>query len=245
VSIPSDHIVKNFDQELEHLRHTLAVMGGLAEAQLRSAVQALREQDGERASKVLAADAEVDELELEAEKSAVRLLALRQPMAIDLREIVAALKIASELERMGDYAANVGKRAIAISQMGVVRPVLALPRMADAVADAIHRTVDAYERRDDAAALEVWRRDEEVDEMYTALFRELLTYMMEDPRSITASTHQLFIAKNIERIGDHATNIAEVVHYLVTGERIGGRPKADRSSFQVMVSPPPRPGGAG
>ena len=166
----------------------------------------------------------------------VRLLALRQPVARDLREIFSALKIGSDLERIGDYAANVAKRSIALSQTPAVRPVYALPRMAHLAQELIKDVLDSYVQRDADKAYSVWIRDAELDEMYSSLFRELLTYMMEDPRSISPCTHLLFMAKNIERIGDHATNIAENLYYLVNGSPIEEvRPKGDVSSLEVVM----------
>jgi phosphate transport system protein len=180
----------------------------------------------------------VDDLEREVESLVVRLLALRQPMARDLRQILAALKIASDLERIGDYAANVAKRSIALSQVPPVRPVYSLPRMGRLGQEMIKDMLDAYVERDADKALAVWLRDEELDEMYTSLFRELLTYMIEDPRNITACTHLLFMAKNLERIGDHTTNIAETLYFLVHGTPLTqARPKRDRTS--LALTPPP------
>jgi phosphate transport system protein len=175
---------------------------------------------------------------------AVRLLALRQPMARDLREIVAALRIASDIERVCDYAANVAKRSIVLNQSPPVKPVYALPRMVKFAQKLITDVIDAYVERDADKAVEVWMRDEELDEMYSSLFRELLTYMMEDSRNITASTHLLFMAKNIERVGDHATNIAETVYYLVHGTPLNqARPKADRSTQTSEQPVQPRKAG--
>src|SRR5690606_14159552 len=169
-----------------------------------------------------------------------RILALRQPMARDLREIVAALRISSDIERIADYATNVAKRAIALSQSPVVRPVNAIPRMSRMALVLIKDVIDAYVERDAEKAVRVCSGVEDIDEMYTRLFRELLTYMMEHPRNITPSTHLLFIAKNIERIGDHATNIAENVYFLVHGKPLpGARPKGDTSSLAV-VEPAPK-----
>ena len=216
--MPSDHIIKSYDEELTKLQNTLIAMGGLAEAQLASAIQAVVKRDSELAAEVVAGDARVDELEKEVEALVVRLLALRQPMARDLREIISALKIGSDLERICDYAANVAKRSIALNQAPAVKPAFALPRMGRLAQVQIKNVLDAYVHRDAAKAMQVWLSDEELDELYTSLFRELLTYMMEDPRSITAGTHLLFMAKNIERIGDHATNIAENVWFVVNGE---------------------------
>jgi len=230
-----EHIVRSFDGELKALNQVVTRMGGLAEAQLATAVEALTRRDTDLAERVVRGDSAIDALEEELDERAVRLLALRQPMATDLREVISALKISSDLERIGDYAANVAKRAMALNQIPPIPPAGGIPRMARLTQNIIKDTLDAYANRDAERAIDVWHRDEEVDEMYTGLFRELLTYMMEDPRNITASTHLLFIAKNIERIGDHATNVAETIHYMVTGRRmVGGRPKGDTTSFQVI-----------
>jgi len=167
----------------------------------------------------------------------VRLLALRQPMAQDLREIVSALKVSADLERIGDYAANIAKRSLALAQVPVVRPAAGIPRMGRLVETILKEVLDAYIERDVDKAIAAWERDEELDDLYTSLFREVLTYMMEDPRNITPCTHLLFMAKNLERIGDHATNIAEIIHFLVVGTPLTVlRPKNDGSSFAV-VSP--------
>ena len=233
----SEHIVKSFGEELQRLSAIVLHMGGVAEAQLAGAVEALVRRNSDLAQKVVAGDEAIDEMDRELDENAVRLLALRQPMANDLREVIAALKISGDLERIGDYAKNVAKRTVALNQLPPQQAARSIPRMAKLVQAIIKDVLDAYANHDPNRAIDVWHRDEEVDAMYTALFRELLTYMMEDPRSITACTHLLFIAKNIERIGDHATNIAETTHYLSTGKRIhGGRPKGDLSSFEV-VSP--------
>jgi len=231
-----DHIVKAFDDSLEQLRQNVVRMGGLAEAQLARAVQALSRRDAALAAEVVKGDAEIDRLEQEIGAQAIRVLALRQPMANDLREVVSSLKVSSDIERIGDYAANVAKRSIALAQLPAVKPAYAVPRLARLVQDMIKDTLDAYVNRDAERALEVWHRDEEVDEVYSGLFRELLTYMMEDPRNIGPCTHLMFIAKNVERIGDHATNIAETIHYQVKGTPlVGGRPKGDASSFEVVT----------
>ncbi|MGH6928449.1 MAG: phosphate signaling complex protein PhoU [Dongiaceae bacterium] len=236
MAVETQHIVKSFDEELQKLRQTVAQMGGLVEAQLQAAVDALVKRDAEAAAKVVRDDARIDELEQQLGNMVIRLLALRQPMAVDLRQIVSALKISSDLERIGDYAANVAKRAIALSQQPMVRPVHAIPRMARLVQQIIKDVLDSYVEQDVAKAIAAWQRDEEVDEMYTSLFRELLTYMMEDPRNITPCTHLLFIAKNIERIGDHSTNIAETIYFLVHGKPLEAvRPKGDKSSFAVVT----------
>ena len=238
----TEHTVRSFDDQLKHLKNLIVQMGSLAEAELEGAIAALTRRDTGLAQSIVGSDSHLDELEQEVANLAVRILALRQPMASDLREIVSALKISSDLERMGDYAANVAKRAIALSQLPAVKPAGSIPRMARLVQVIIKDVLDSYVERDPERAVDAWRRDEEVDEMYTSIFRELLTYMMEDARNISACTHLLFIAKNIERIGDHATNIAEIIHYLVLGRQIDrARPKGDTTSFAVV-----RPGeGAG
>ena len=231
----SEHIVKSFDEELQQLNTVVLRMGGVAEAQFAGAVDALVRRDSALAEKVVKGDEAVDQMDLELDEDAIRTLALRQPMANDLREVISALKISSDLERIGDYAKNIAKRTIALNQLAHHEAVRSIPRMAKLVQAIIKDVLDAYANHDANRALDVWHRDEEVDEMYTALFRELLTYMMEDPRNITPCTHLLFIAKNVERIGDHATNIAETTYYLTTGKRIeGGRPKSDTTSFQVV-----------
>ena len=212
-------------------------MGGLAESQLAAAIEAVTRRDSELAARVIQDDDKVDQLERDLDNLAIRLLALRQPMARDLREIVAALKIAADIERICDYAANVAKRSIALAQSPPVQLVHALPRMAHLALLLVKDVIDAYVARDADKAMLVWNRDEELDEMYSSVFREFLTYMMEDPRNIGACTHLLFMAKNIERIGDHATNIAENLYYLVHGTPLTeARPKGDKSSLE-MVGP--------
>jgi len=240
----SDHTVKSFDEELKRLSQVISQMGGLVEAQLQAAVDALIKRDTDAASKVVHDDVKIDELEMQVSQLVVRLLALRQPMAVDLRQIVSALKISSDLERIGDYAANVAKRALALSQIPAVKPMFAIPRMARLVQQIIKDVLDAYVAQDAAKAVAAWQRDEEVDEMYTSLFRELLTYMMEDQRNIGPCIHLLFIAKNIERMGDHATNVAEDVHYLVHGREIqAARPKGDQTtSFTLLATAPVKTG---
>src|ERR1700757_5269267 len=232
----SEHIARGYEEELRRLNNTVAEMGGLVESQLGTAIGAVMTRDTEMAARVVEGDVKVDQLERELDNLAIRLLALRQPVARDLREIFASLKIGSDLERIGDYAANVAKRSIALSQTPPVRPVYALPRMAHLAQVLIKEVIDAYVARDADKAYAVWMRDAELDEMYSSLFRELLTYMMEDPRNISACTHLLFMAKNIERIGDHATNIAEDLYYLVHGTPlIEARPKGDQSSLEVVT----------
>jgi phosphate transport system protein len=213
-------------------------MGGLAEAQLQIAIEALVARDAEQAARVVQSDARIDQIERQIGAQTIRMLALRQPMARDLREVIAALKISSDIERIGDYAANVAKRAIALTQSPPMRPVGGIARMGRLVQQIIKETLDAYSAHDAEKAIAAWKRDQEVDDMYNSLFRELLTYMMEDPRNIGPSTHLVFIAKNIERIGDHTTNVAEIVHFLVRGEDIAEtRPKSDKTSFTVVNAP--------
>jgi phosphate transport system protein len=231
----SEHIIKSYDEELRKLSNTITEMGGLAESQLATAIDAVVKRDSELAASVVEGDAKVDQLQRDLDNLALRLLALRQPMARDLREIFAALKIASDLERICDYAANVAKRSMALNQTPPVRPVYALPRMAHLAELLVKDVIDAYVAHDAEKSYAVWTRDAELDEMYSSLFRELLTYMMEDPRNISACTHLLFMAKNIERIGDHATNIAEDVYYLVHGTPLTeARPKGDLSNLEIV-----------
>ena len=232
----SDHIVRSFDAELVRLKRSIVQMGGVAESQLERALDCIVRRDVQASQEVVRGDAALDDYEVAINSDALRLLALRQPMALDLREVVSAIKIASDLERIGDYSANLAKRAIALAQVPVVRPAATIPSMGRLVQEIIKEVLDAYIERDLKRALAAWTRDEQVDDLYTSLFRETLTYMMEDPRNITPCTHLLFIAKNIERVGDHATNIAETIHFLIEGEPIPRtRPKGDASSFAVVT----------
>jgi len=240
----SEHIVKSYDEELRRLDNAITQMGGLAETQIATAIDAVMKRDSRLATDVVESDLRVDQLEGEIEQLALRLLALRQPMAVDLRQILSALKTASDLERIGDYAANVAKRSIVLNQTPPVRPAFSVPRMGRLAQAMIKDILDAYVERDADKALLVWARDEELDEMYNSLFRELLTYMIEDPRNITPCTHLLFIAKNIERIGDHATNIAETLYFMVHGHPLQqARPKRDQTS--LASAPEPVPAGLG
>jgi phosphate transport system protein len=228
----SEHTVKSYDDELNRMSNTIMTMGGAVEAQLVQAIQALVRQDTEFARTTVEGDEKIDDLEMEIDHQAMRLLALRQPMAVDLRMITSAPKISSDLERIGDYATNIAKRAVLLNEIGQVKPLFTIPRMADFARGMIKDVLDAYNSRDTEKARAVWLRDDELDEIYNGLFRELLTYMMEDPRSITPCTHLLFIAKNIERIGDHVTNIAETINFLVKGTRqLVERPKGDEPSI--------------
>ena len=231
---PTDHIVKSFDEDLKRLNNVIAEMGGLAEAQLTRAVESLVRRNTELATQVVQDDKRIDTLETEVGQMTVRMLALRQPMAQDLREVVAAIKIASDIERIGDYAKNIAKRAIVLAAHAPLKPVASIPRMSQLALQIIKDVLDAYIEKDAEGARAAWRRDEEVDEMYNSVFREMLTYMMEDPRNIGPCTHLLFIAKNIERIGDHATNVAEIVYYLVHGRSLDEeRPKGDTTNVPI------------
>jgi phosphate transport system protein len=235
--MPTDHshIVKSFDEELAHLSDLISRMGGLAETQLEQSIEALQKRDSTLAETAIENDRKIDVLHAEVDEMAIRLLALRQPMADDLRHIVTGLKIAPIVERIGDYAKNVAKRAVALNQMPPVKPLFTIPRMGRMVREMTKDVLDAFANNDVAKAHEVWIRDAEVDDMYDSLFRELLTYMMEDPRNITSCTHLLFVARNIERIGDLATNIAELIHYQVKGVILDeDRPKTDQASITVV-----------
>jgi phosphate transport system protein len=231
----TDHIVTSFDEELSRLSDLISRMGGLAESQLEDAIQALQTRDSSLAEQAVENDRQIDDLHIEVDELAIRLLALRQPMGADLRHIVTGLKIAPVVERIGDYSKNVAKRASALNQMPPVKPLFTIPRMGRLVRDMVKDVLDAFSNNGVEMARDVWMRDKEVDDMYDSLFRELLTYMMEDARHITACPHLLFVARNIERIGDLATNIAELIQYQVEGRALNAdRPKADLSSITVV-----------
>lgn len=233
------HIVRSYDNELQRLLDGVARMAGLAESQLAGAIQAMAERDGELAMRVAGGDDEVDNLDHAINDMTVRLLALRAPVADDLRLALTTLKISSELERVADHAKNAAKRTLVLNQLPPVPSVRAVARMGWLVLELLKEVMDAYLARDADRAEAVWRRDQEVDDLHSSLFRELLTYMMEDARNITPCTHLLFIAKNIERIGDHATNIAELTHFLVRGSSLTGeRPKRDTTSEAIPEAPP-------
>jgi phosphate transport system protein len=231
----AEHIVKSYEQELKRLRDLIVEMGGMVESQVTLACAAILNRDRAAAAQAMEADPKVDAREHEIEQFVIRMLALRQPMAGDLRHIVAALKSTGDLERIGDYAANVAKRSLVLQEFSLRSAASGLAHMAALVQENLKRVIDAVGADDPEKAMHVWRSDEAIDEIYNALFRELITYMMEDPRNITPCTHLLFIAKNLERIGDHATNIAETVHYAVTGIPLTEmRPKGDLSPFAVV-----------
>jgi phosphate transport system protein len=230
-----EHLVKSYEQELKRLGGMLTEMGGMVENQVALAAEAIVTRDGDAAARVVEEDPKVDAVERDVEQFVIRLLALRQPMAGDLRRIVAALKITGDLERIGDYAANVAKRSMVLDQFMLPYSMTGLAQMARLVQDHLKLIIDAVGDNDTDKAMEVWRSDQMVDDLYNAIFRELVTYMMEDPRNITPCTHLLFIAKNLERIGDHATNIAETIYYSVLGESLPqSRPKGDMSAYAVI-----------
>lgn len=226
------HIMKSFDSELQQLHADLARLAGLAESQLADALKALVERDDELATQVVAGDDQADRLDQHINDSILRVLALRAPVADDLRAVVTALRVSAELERIADLAANVAKRSLVLSHSADLPPVRAVVRMGQVVLTLLKRALDAYLTPDAEAAVAVWGQDQEVDDLYSSLFREILTYMMEDPRTITPCTQLMFAAKNLERIGDHATNIAEMTHYLVKGKPLREpRPKHDVSAY--------------
>ena len=227
-----EHIVRSYEEELSALNNKIAKMGGLAEQVLGQSIDALEGRDPDLAAATIQQDEAIDELEKEIEEQAIVMIARRQPLAYDLRQIMAALRISTDLERIGDLGKNIAKRALAV--VGEQQPkqlMLGLKHMGELALGQLKEVLDAYIERDADRALKVWYRDEDIDAMYNSLFRELLTYMMEDPRNIGLCTHLLFGAKNIERIGDHATNIAETVYFLVHGNTITDqRPKSDTTS---------------
>jgi phosphate transport system protein len=233
----NEHTAKAFDVDLQELTRMVAEMGGLAEKQIADSVAALAKRDAERARRVIESDAAIDALQREIEDKAVLTIARRQPMAIDLREIVGALRVANDLERIGDLAKNIGKRALLTGDFYPQKLMRGVEHMAAMVLRQLKEVLDSYGSHDLQKALAVWKGDEEVDAICTSLFRELLTYMMEDPRNITFCIHLMFCAKNIERMGDHATNIAETVHYMIEGHEIADqRPKGDTTTLAALVS---------
>ncbi len=221
------HTIKAFDDELDQLRGSIAEMGGLAERAISESMLALTSGDTEAAARVIEADKRIDALEAEAERAAVQIIALRAPMADDLRDVVAALKIAGVVERIGDYAKNIAKRVAVIEASPSIEPVSLLPEMARIAGEMVHNVLDAFAARDADKAVKVWERDQAVDDFYNSIFRTLLTFMMENPHNITPATHLLFIAKNLERIGDHATNVAEMVYFAATGQQMAERPRGE------------------
>jgi len=233
-----EHTAKAFDVDLQELTRMVAEMGGLAERQIADAVDALARRDADRAQRTVAGDPSIDALQAEIEEKAVLTIARRQPMAVDLREIVGALRVSNDLERIGDLAKNLGKRVLALD--GEFHPpklIRGVEHMGALVLAQLKEVLDAYAGHDLKKAMVVWNGDEEIDAMCTSLFRELLTYMMEDPRNITFCIHLMFCAKNIERMGDHATNIAETVYYMIEGRPIAEqRPKGDTTTLAAALA---------
>jgi phosphate transport system protein len=226
----AEHTVKAFTEELDALAQEVARMGGLAEAAVNDGIAAVARRDTELAHAVMQRDAKIDAAQREVERRAIKLFALRQPMASDLRVVLTAWRIAGELERVGDLAKNIAKRALILNQAEPIQLTRSVERMGKIALSHLKQVLDAYANRDVQAAVNVWMQDDNIDAHYNSLFRELLTYMMEDPRTISSCAHLLFIAKNLERIGDHGTNVAEQVHFLVTGEEIATeRPRADNT----------------
>ena len=220
------HTLKAFDQDIDRLRALISQMGGLAEHAIGEAMRCLTQRDIEGALRVVENDKKLDALEVETERRAVQLIALRAPMAGDLRDVVAALKISGVVERIGDYAKNIAKRVPLLENVGKIEPISLLPEMARIATGMVHDVLDAFVERDAEVAVSVCERDNAVDDFYDSIFRTLLTYMMENPHNIGQSAHLLFVAKNIERIGDHATNIAEMVYYAATGLHMPERSKS-------------------
>lgn len=229
----TEHTVTAFEDELKALDGKIAHMGGLAEQLLSRAIDSLERRDPDLAEQTIGQDKAIDVLNSEIEELAIQIIARRQPVALDLRQILAALRIAGNLERIGDLSKNIAKRAMAIASEN--RPqqlMIGIGHIGSKAMEQLHIVLDAYSQRDAEKALQVWAHDRDLDAIYNSVFRELLTYMMEDPRNIGLCTHLLFGAKNLERIGDHATNMAESIHYLVKGVPItGDRPKHDTTSF--------------
>ena len=213
------HTLKAFDEDLDRLRALIAEMGGMAEHAVREAMRCLVQRDEETAKQIVADDKKIDALELETERRAIQLIALRAPMAADLREVVAALKISGVVERIGDYAKNIAKRVPEMKSRSI-EPMSLMPEMARIATEMVHDVLNAFVERDPDVAREVYERDQKVDDFYNSIFRTLVTHMIENPQSVGEAAHLLFIAKNIERVGDHATNIAEMVYYAATGDNM-------------------------
>jgi phosphate transport system protein len=232
MAMMTEHTIKAFDADLQELARMIAEMGGLAERQIGDALDALNRHDAGRARSIVAADARIDTLQREIEEKAILTIARRQPMAVDLRDIVGALRVSNDLERIGDLAKNIAKRVEVVeNELRLQKVMRGVENMTELVLAQIKDVLDAFARRDVDKAVQVWRSDEEVDAVNNSLFRELLTYMMEDPRNISVCIHLLFCAKNIERMGDHATNIAETIYYIVEGRALTDeRPKGDLTS---------------
>ncbi|WP_144094672.1 phosphate signaling complex protein PhoU [Croceicoccus sediminis] len=212
-----EHTVKAFEEDITRLRGLIAEMGGLAELSVQEALEAIVNGDEDLAEKVITRDKEIDALETEVDRLAVRIIALRAPMADDLREVIAALKIAGVVERIGDYAKNISKRVGKIEGRRHFEPIALIPAMGEVAAEMVHDVLTAYAARDPQLAREVIQRDAVVDAFYDSIFRNLVTYMVENPATIGSAAQLLFVARNVERVGDHATNVAEMVHFAATG----------------------------
>ena len=225
----TDHLVKSYDQQIALLTRKILEMGGLVEQQIARSIEALVNRSTEQAERVIERDDQIDRLEEEIDQHAIRLLATRQPMGIDLRLIAMAMKISNDLERIGDYATNIAKRCERLAKEPPLKQLHTIPRLAEITQAMVKDILDAYVERDADKAIAVWHRDDEADDMFTSLFRELLTYMMEDGRNISPCIDLIFVAKNLERIGDHTTNIAEKIHYISHGQRINRMPSTERA----------------
>jgi phosphate transport system protein len=227
-----EHTIKAFDADLQDLGRMIAEMGGLAERQIGDALDALNRHDAALAATIVATDARIDALQREIEEKAILTIARRQPLAIDLRDIVGALRVSNDLERIGDLAKNIAKRVEVVSgELNLPTVMRGVEHMTEMALAQIKDVLDAYARRDVAKAVQVWGSDGEIDAVNNSLFRELLTYMMEDPRNISVCIHLMFCAKNIERMGDHATNVAETIYYMVEGKMLADeRPKSDTTA---------------
>ncbi|GKX35294.1 MAG: phosphate transport system regulatory protein PhoU [Rhizobiaceae bacterium MnEN-MB40S] len=237
VSAASAHTVSSYDEELQYLVRRISEMGGVAERMVEQSVHSLVNSDLSLSQKVISDDLLVDEAERQIDEKAVLIIARRQPMASDLRDIIGSIRIAADLERIGDMAKNIAKRVIAVEGLGQPKKLVrGLEHLTELALNQLKDVLDAYSNRSPEAATIVRERDEEIDAIYTSLFRELLTYMMEDPRNITACTHLLFCAKNIERIGDHATNIAESIYYMTTGTQPDNERPKDDETASVSIS---------
>jgi phosphate transport system protein len=230
------HTVKSYEDELLVLDRKVAQMGGLCEMLLGMAFDSIAKRDPGLAQEVIERDAEIDDLQAQVDEQVIQMIARRQPMANDLRQIMAATRVTNDLERIGDLSKNIAKRAIVIADQNYPRQLVSgLRRMVEIAHAQLKQVLDAYSERNAEAAIEVWHSDEQLDALYNSVFREMLTYMMEDPRNIGHCTHLLFAAKNIERIGDHATNMAELVHFMAVGEPLNDeRPKGDETSNTII-----------
>lgn len=226
----NEHTVRAFDDEIDRLRGMISEMGGRAEAAIAGSLRALVKHDSQVAEQVVADDKLIDALEIEIEKLAVQIIALRAPMADDLREVVAAIKIASVIERIGDYAKNIARRSLEIGNLGKIEPLVLIPAMAEVAGDMVRRVLDAFAARDPQGAVTVCEMDAKVDGYYNSVFRSLVTHMMENPQTIGKAAQLLFVARNLERIGDHATNVAEMVYYAATGDYMAERERVSANN---------------